>query len=236
MITFEGNKFLVSRADGVAGSAVAMQLSQLGAKLVLAGLDQGKLDACHTALSGSGHVSIRHDGGDSGKLQASIDQIMEKQPEKFDGYVHAVELADEALASGMDAISFERLNSINTRTYLEMIRKLSGKGYAKDGMAVLHLSVSHQPGSGTDRPTFCWSAAGLSRSLSLEYLERRFRINSLVVESFNPSTQDATEDSDGYDFVEARDVSSMAAFMLSDSARFIVGETWHLEPCSSQSD
>ena len=127
--------------------------------------------------------------------------------------------------------------SINFFSYVELCRIFSKRFYSCDNSSFVAISSTTSLAAWKGGVAYCASKAAIdaaTRALSLEFVERRIRFNTVVPSYIRTKIVDEAGESgiDTESYVkqmqpfglgEAEDVANAVAFLLSDAARFITG-------------
>lgn len=245
MISFSGKKVLVSGASSGIGREVCIQLSELGAKVVLLARNKERLLQTISLMTGNEHTYFDYDLEDIEGIKNLIPKLIQDDDIKFDGYVHCAGIVDIYPLRVINLKKFEKILKINTYSYLEIIKYLSKKAYSHNNSSIVFTSamITRIPKKGQTTYIASKSAGeSMSKVLSLELLKREIRINSVLVGSVMTQMVKDTEklrllgtesDSGKYNPIcrtlKTREVSNMIMFLLSDSAKYIIGENYNID-------
>lgn len=89
-LNFNGKKYLIFGASSGIGKQVALQLSQLGARLVLVGRNEEKLQETLEMLDGDGHNILICDVSDFSAAQNAVKTAVSMDNIKLDGCVFSM--------------------------------------------------------------------------------------------------------------------------------------------------
>ncbi len=232
---FENKTVLVTGASSGIGLAVAQRLSREGARIVGVARDSERLQAVLVPLPGEGHQACAADAADWDQIKPLI-----KVGKEAGGFAGAVlcagahELLPLAL---LDGEHLRRSFDANVTAAVNGI-KLMAKAAAKEGAGIVLLSsVAALRGS----PGFLAYAAAKGALLSTaktaatELAGRRIRVNTIVggvVETpmsqtwlgrLDEAQRRQVETNHLLGFGLPDDIAGVAAFLLSDDARWVTG-------------
>lgn len=244
MMRFEGKKIVVSGASSGIGREACISLSRLGADVVLVARDEKRLQETISLMDKGEHKYISYDFENVENIKTLVEECVIFNGIKLDGYVHCVGVPSVYPLRVIDYEKFEKTMKINTYSYLEMIKHMSKKNYSNDGASIVFISsiLTKKVNYKGQSLYIASKIAGesLSKSLSLELEKRKIRINSVICGGVKTkmdeetqvyrslNTQDKQVGSNAR-YLSPEEVSNMALFLLSDSARYIVGEDYYMD-------
>jgi len=235
-----GRRVMVSGASSGLGRATAIQLSQLGAQLVLVARNHDRLEETRSLLAGDGHHIIERD------LGTEIDAIPKwmKQVTETTGPLHGlVHSAGVVSMLPLRVLSLAKLNElmdINFNSAVLLTKGFRQRGVvAAPGSIVMLSSIAGLIGQ-RGLSAYCASKGALmalTRSLALELAEEKIRINCVapgLVETEMASKHEGELPDEKFAQLEQghplglgkpEDVANAVSFLLADSARWITGST-----------
>ncbi len=201
MISFKNKKVLIIGNNLGFEKDVAIKLNNLGANILL--ITQNEILAKET-------ISLLK-GDNNRYLNFTNIKDIENSVENTDIYIH---FADEQI-DNLYLIDHNKLQNIfdkNITSYINFIKVISSKKQNIHNLSVLYISSNSNQISGLN----------MSKTLSLELFEQNIRVNSL-----------ATDNRYKYDFNENSNdlldrISSIASYIVSEYAKFIVGEIYKI--------
>ncbi len=238
-LAFHGLPVLVTGASSGVGRETAILLSELGARVVLAGRDPKGLEDTRARLRGDGHAIGHFDpAGDLDSIPAWVQDIADRVG-PLHGLVHCADIF-EYLTIGMS--TFARLDAmlrLNLASAIMLVKGFCQNGCASAGGGVVLLS-SAVGGLAGQPDTSLWAASkaaviGFTRSAALELAPRKLRVNCIahgVVESemaaklgdrITPDRFQAIGRQHPLGIGTPRDVASGVAFLLGETGRWITG-------------
>ena len=244
MISFQGKKFLVSGASSGIGREVARHFSELGAVVVLLARDQKRLEETLSMLEGVGHQCVSYDLVNPGGIKDLIRDAAGLDGLKFDGFVHCAGVVDVHPLRVIDYPKFERTLKINTYSYLEIVKHLVKKQASNEHASIVFVSsmLTQIPQKGqTTYINSKTAGESMSKVLSLELQRRKIRLNSVrvgpVATKMSEDTERfrtlaSTEENQHHTYnrvLDPREISNLIMFLMSDSARYIIGECYSID-------
>ncbi len=244
-----GKKILVTGATGGIGRETAIQLSKLGANLVISGRNPEKLQRTFDLLEGEGHARYEIDLGDNDALEGIIKEIVDAHG-PFNGYAHC---AGEAQMRPLKMT--RKKDIINTMdagffAFVEIVRCLSKKNCFIDGGSI--VAVSSTASIQGKQSKVCYSSSkaaldGAIRCMVCDLKKRRIRVNSIMPCWVNtglyqgylnryPDTFEVQEikEKQYMGVTEPIEVANTIAFLLSDAAKTITGTSILIDGGMSQ--
>jgi NAD(P)-dependent dehydrogenase (short-subunit alcohol dehydrogenase family) len=227
---------LITGASSGIGKATALLCASLGAKCILSGRDDNRLNTVLNALTGENHVSIRADISD----QADIKKLCEDSP-NLDGIIHCAGIIQLLPLRAISLGAFERMINVNLYAPFFITQALLKKKKINESSAITFISSISGPIIGS-KGNLMYSASksavnGMIRVLALELAEKKIRVNGVsagmvktemwINDNMQVSTEQLSKDEEKYPlgYGEAEDVANIAAFLVSDAAKWITGST-----------
>lgn len=201
MISFKNKKVLIIGNNLGFEKDIAIKLNNLGANILL--IAQNEILAKET-------ISLLQ-GDNNRYFNFTNIKDIETSVENTDIYIHfADEQSDNSYL--MDYSNFQNIFDKNITSYINFIKVISSKKQNINNLSVLYISSNSNQ----------ISALNMSKTLSLELFEQNIRVNSLAID--NRYKYDFNENSN--DLIER--ISSMASYIVSEYAKFIVGEIYKI--------
>jgi 3-oxoacyl-[acyl-carrier protein] reductase len=234
MLGLKGKVALVTGASGAIGNASSKLLHSLGCHVVISGTNKEKLEALAKELGSN--VTIRpcdlHDLADCQKMVEELEVI--------DILVCNAGITRDMLSIKMSNESFEEVIDINLKAGFVLNRSAIQKMIRAKSGRIINISsvvaVSGNPG----QANYCASKAGLigmTKSLAIEVASRGVTINTVApgfIESdmtnkLNDAQKEAILGKIPFKAMgKPEDVANAVAFLASDMASYITGQTIHV--------
>ncbi len=232
-----GQRILVTGASSGLGRATALLLSQLGARVILAGRDEARLRASLAALEGEGHTAAAYDLSETEGVQAWLAALASRGG-KVHGLVNMAGMHSAKPLRVLDAAHADQVLHTNVTSAIALVRAFRHKSCSeRPASVVLAASVVGVVGA----PGVAAYAASkgalvaLAKSLALELAPENVRVNCLAPGIVATEMTQALKDKmtpEQWASIEAmhplgigrpEDAALAAAFLLSGAARWITG-------------
>ena len=239
VLSFEDKRILIIGASSGIGRQTAIQLSELGAKLILVARREDRLQEVIRELNGDDHSYLTADMSNVNSVEPLFKEIKEQFGE-LDGMLYT---AGMTATMPLTILKPEKLNHVMTVhffSFIEAVRQFSKKGRFNEGARIVAMSsISAKCG---DKGHTAYASAkaaidGAIRCLANELAEKKICINSVAAgmtrtDMLAGFLKNNSEDSDAYRKIIERqylgigkpeDIANVICFLLSPSSRFITG-------------
>jgi 3-oxoacyl-[acyl-carrier protein] reductase len=238
MINLQGKKALVTGATGGIGKAIVVALLNAGATVAISGTQQTKLEALQAEINKE-VVILPCKLGDAKELAQLVPQA-EEALGGLDILVNNAGITRDGLAMRMKDEDWQEVMDINLGASFKLARAaIKGMMKQRSGRIINITSVVGVMGN-AGQANYCASKAGLigmSKSLAAEVASRGITVNC-VAPGFikTPMTDELNEQqaeritnnipAGRFGFPE--DIAASVAFLSSDAASYITGQTLHI--------
>lgn len=237
-IDLSGKKAFVTGASGGLGEAIAKTLHQAGATVGLHGTRVEKLEALAAELGERAHIfpSNLSDRDAVSALGSTVEEAMEG----VDILVNNAGITRDGLFIRMKDEDYDAVLDVNLRAAFVLTRDISAKMMRRRLGRVINISsvvgVTGNPGQGN----YCASKAGLigmTKSLAMEVASRGITANCIAPGFIESAMTDELNDKQKDSILgaipakrmgTAQEVADSAAFLASDMAGYITGQTIHV--------
>ncbi|HET6386784.1 MAG TPA: SDR family oxidoreductase [Armatimonadota bacterium] len=235
-----GRNVIVTGASSGLGREISIVLADLGARLVLVGRNIERLSETSRSLAGEGHVIEALDLTSVDELPAWMKDVSARIG-PLNGVVHAAGAQITLPLRDLRREHIESLMTIHATASLFLAKAFRQPGVGAAGGSIVFIaSVRALVG---DAGIAAYAASkgavlALTKSLAIELARQRIRVNCIAAAYVSTELMaDAAERSVGAEALTAlerahplgfgtpRDVANSAAFLLSDTGRWITGST-----------
>lgn len=241
LVDLTDKKILVVGASSGIGKQIAVTLSRLGAKVILAARREDKLMETLALLEGEGHSVKRFDVQNTDGIEKVVKDIVAEFG-ALDGMVYSAGLGTALPLQQTKPEKIKQVFDVNFFGFTETVRQLCRRGRFNPGMRIVGISsVASIRG---DKSKTAYSASKSAMDSAVRCIAREVADKGICINSVAPSMT-ATElythylDKYGEDsetnkellkrqylgIAETSDVANAVAFLLSPAARFITGIT-----------
>ena len=242
MFSLKGKTALVTGASGGIGSAIAYALARQGARLALSGSNGSKLRAFREQLqaeAGGDHAEITCDLSDTEQVEELIPAAIETLG-GLDILVNNAGITRDNLAMRMKDEEWDSVISINLEAAFRLMRAAARPMMkAKGGRIVSITSVVGTTGNPGQMNYAAAKAgiAGMSKSLAQELASRNITVNCVapgfIRTAMTDQLPDAQKDALNQRIPMGRmgeggDIGAAVAYLASDEAAYITGQTLHV--------
>jgi NAD(P)-dependent dehydrogenase (short-subunit alcohol dehydrogenase family) len=238
-IDFQGKKVIVTGASCGIGRAIAEQLSQVGANLVLIGRDRGRLTEARALLQTGEHHILLMDLRDQSNIVPIITKFA-NQYGRIYGMCHAARVDETRPLSSSNVTTLYSILEMNLVAGIELSRGICRHDVMEEsGGSILFLSSIAARVGIAGRVGYAASHGGISaaaRSLAIELARRRIRVNTLspglvqkgmapkVLSKLTATQIRNIENSHPLGIGQIQDVARVAAFLLAPQSSWITGQ------------
>lgn len=231
--------YLVTGASSGIGKATSVLLSECGARVVINGRDEDRLNETLAQLSGTGHLAFAAPLETADQTNDWLKSVLDASG-RLDGVFHC---AGIELIRPARMIKQSQLNDVFGSSLFAafgIARALSSKNAMVDGGSLVFMSSV--AGSAGQVGMAAYSAAkaaidGMVRSLACEMSAKKIRVNSIAAGAVHTAmhhrlTKGGSDDtimiyeqSHLLGFGEPQDIANAALYLLSPASRWVTGTT-----------
>lgn len=177
--TLAGKTILITGASSGIGKATALECAKMGAKVIITGRDEGRLNEVFNNLEGEGHLQIIAD------LSSEEDILrLAKEVPVLDGCVNNAGYNVMSLIQFIKKDSLEHIMDVNLIAPIMLTHLLvKNKKMAKDSSMVFTSSISARGRNSVGNSMYSATKGGLSsfmKNAALELAAKRIRCNAVL--------------------------------------------------------
>ena len=233
--SLEGKCILVTGASSGIGRGIAVACAKMGARVILSGRNEARLQETLSLMSGDGHTVLCGDLNS----EETRKEVVEKIPE-LNGVVYCAGISQIQMAKRMEQSSLEGIFQTNVFSPLMLnTLLLKKKKIKKDSSIIFISSISgvyrSQIGEGGYGATKA-ALTGFVKSLALELAAQGIRVNTIhpgVVETPLLEVSNGTFGEEELEalrqkyplkrFGKPEDIAHCAVYLLSDASSWMTG-------------
>ena len=177
--TLEGKTILVTGASSGIGKATALECAKMGAKLVITGRNEARLNEVYNSLEGEGHIQIIADLSNDEDVQRLVDEIP-----VLNGCVNNAGYNVMSVIPFIKKDELGRIMNVNLTAPIMLTHLLvKKKKIAKDSSIVFTSSISARGRNSVGNSMYSATKGGLSsfmKNAALELAAKRIRCNAVL--------------------------------------------------------
>lgn len=237
-LNFTEKQILITGASSGIGKETAIQLSRLGAKIIMIALYENELKEAFPSLEGIGHHYYEYNLGDIEGIESLIKKIVSKHG-AMDGFVHS---AGTGAVRPLSLTKYDfmlKVMNINFFSFVEIVRCLTKKNAYNPGMNIVGVSALGAFQGNSTKTAYCSSKAAMNsatRCMAKELSAKKIRVNTVAPGVTQTAMFDdfanMAIDSDEYRAITQRqylgicqpvDIANTITFLLSEMSGMITG-------------
>jgi 3-oxoacyl-[acyl-carrier protein] reductase len=240
MLNLSGKKIFVTGGSRGIGAAIVKYLADLGAQVAFTySTNEAKAQELLKSLKGAGHICLQLDVANADAVDKVTSQILEQWGD-IDGVVNNAGITKDQLLLRMKNEDFSQVIQTNLMGSFYVTKSFSKAMLkARKGSFVNISSVIGSMGN-AGQSNYSASKGGLeafTKSVALEFASRGIRANCIAPGYIKSDMTDALTEDQLKNFNEkiplqrageAQEIASAVAFLLSDAASYITGQTLHV--------
>ncbi|MBR4228702.1 MAG: SDR family oxidoreductase [Bacteroidales bacterium] len=227
-----GKTILVTGASSGIGRATALLCSQMGARVVITGRNEARLQETLGSLSGEGNLRIAADLTD----ERSRTRLVEDTP-ALDGIVHCAGIGHRKLCKAINAEDIATVMNANFNAAVLLQACLLAKKKVNKGSSIVFVSSRTAEIPTVANSLYSASKGALksyAKCLSLELAPRAVRVNCIcpamvwtpLVLNEGVTEEDLQAEQTKYPlkrYGKPEDIANLAVFLLSDASSWMTG-------------
>jgi 3-oxoacyl-[acyl-carrier protein] reductase len=240
MLNLENKKFFITGGSRGIGAEIVRTLARLGAQVAFTySTNETKANELLQSLPGKNHLCFQLDVSDSTAVENLIEQLYQTWSE-IDGVVNNAGITKDKLILRMTNEDFNQVLNTNLTGTFSVVKAFSKHMLkARKGSFVNISSVIGSTGN-AGQVNYAASKGGLealTKSIALEFASRGIRANCVAPGYIKSDMTNSLNEDQLKNFTdkiplgragEANEVASTVAFLLSDAASYITGQTIHV--------
>lgn len=231
--SLEGKTILVTGASSGIGKATAIECSKLGARVVITGRDEARLQQTLSSLEGEGHVVITADLGEDDGIRFLVERVP-----VLNGIVHAAGISDTVLFQFLKKERLENIFNINFFAPVVLSQLLLKKKLLQKGGSIVFLSsidgpvtahIGHSMYSATKG-----ALSAMMQNMSIELASKGIRVNAVLpgmtetplIHNDDITQEQLNKDMELYPlkrYADPREIAWAIIYLLSDASTFTIG-------------
>ena len=245
MLDLNSKTVLVTGASSGIGRQVAIYLSELGAKVVITGRDENRLNETYKQLHGNGHLLVKADLTNEAEIK-SLFAYSKQNNIKFNGLVHCAGISCVMPIKVLTKESLQKVFDTNYFSFIDLVKEFAKKTNSENGSSIVVLSSEIVRHPRKFEIGYIASKAAIEASLptiAMEYKDRNLRINAVGIgfskigmtitaikkydneEKLNKEVQEKSL----YGWTEAVDIAKNIAFLISNESKIINGRCINID-------
>lgn len=177
--SLEGKTILVTGASSGIGKATAIECAKMGAKLVITGRNEERLNEVFNSLEGDGHIQILADLSNEEDIQRLVNEIP-----VLNGCVNNAGYNIMSVIQFIKKDNLDHIMNVNLTAPIMLTHLLvKSKKIAKDSSIVFTSSISARGRNSVGNSMYSATKGGLSsfmKNAALELAAKRIRCNAVL--------------------------------------------------------
>ena len=231
--SLEGKTILVTGASSGIGKATAIECSKLGARVIITGRDEARLQQTLSSLEGEGHVVIAAGLGEDDGIRFLVERVP-----VLNGIVHAAGISDTVLFQFLKKERLENIFNINFFAPVVLSQLLLKKKLLRKGGSIVFLSSIDGPITAhIGNSMYSATKGALSarmRNMSIELASKGIRVNAVLpgmtetplIHNDDITQEQLNKDMELYPlkrYADPREIAWAIIYLLSDASTFTIG-------------
>ena len=231
--SLEGKTILVTGASSGIGKATAIECSKLGARVVITGRDEARLQQTLSSLEGEGHVVITADLGEDDGIRFLVERVP-----VLNGIVHAAGISDTVLFQFLKKERLENIFNINFFAPVVLSQLLLKKKLLQKGGSIVFLSSIDGPVTAHIGNSMYSATKGalsaMMQNMSIELASKGILVNAVLpgmtetplIHNDDITQEQLNKDMELYPlkrYADPREIAWAIIYLLSDASTFTIG-------------
>lgn len=231
--SLEGKTILVTGASSGIGKATAIECSKLGARVIITGRAEARLQQTLSSLEGEGHVVIAAGLGEDDGIRFLVERVP-----VLNGIVHAAGISDTVLFQFLKKERLENIFNINFFAPVVLSQLLLKKKLLRKGGSIVFLSSIDGPITAHIGNSMYSATKGalsaMMRNMSIELASKGIRVNAVLpgmtetplIHNDDITQEQLNKDMELYPlkrYADPREIAWAIIYLLSDASTFTIG-------------
>lgn len=235
-LNFSNKKYIIFGASSGIGRQTAVQLSQLGARLVLVGRNEQRLQETRVMLKGENHIILLCDVSNFSDASNIVKKAVMVDGIKLDGCVFSAGIYSMCPVGMVIEEKVNEIFSTNIMSFIAITKAFSSKRISNNGASF--VSVSSRAAMIPDKAQGIYGASkaainSYTFAAAKEMSNRLIRFNAVCPEAVDTemgagfkdnTTDEAMKRIYPLGMLEAEDVANTIIFLLSEMSNKITGQ------------
>ncbi|TDT61610.1 3-oxoacyl-[acyl-carrier-protein] reductase [Fonticella tunisiensis] len=240
---FEGKVALVTGASSGIGRAVALNLAEEGASVIVnySGNESGALDVVREIKDNGGSAeAFRCDVSDSNQVDSMVKYVIEKYG-RIDILVNNAGITRDALILRMELEDFERVIDINLKGTFNTIKSVSKYMIKQKSGKIINIASIIGLTGNVGQANYAASKAGviaLTKSAAKEFASRNINVNAIAPGYIETRMTEVLSDRIKDEIISKiplkrqgmpEDVAKAVIFLASEDSKYITGQVINVD-------
>lgn len=227
-----GKTILVTGASSGIGRGIAVTCSKMGAKIVLGGRNEIKLNVTLSEMDGEGHVIVVADLTNKDELESMVNSLP-----KLDGIVHCAGVGQRILCKQLQDTDVDNVMGVNFKAPVMLQTEILKKKKINKGASVVFIASIAAESPSVGNSIYSASKGAIisyANCLVVELAPRKIRVNCIspamvwtdLILKEGISEEELKEDEQKYPlkrYGNPDDIANLAVYMLSDASSWMTG-------------
>ena len=231
--TLSGKVILVTGASSGIGKSISIELSKMGAQLIISGRNEARLIETMNSLQGINHTFVSADLTIESELKILIDQLPQ-----LDGLVHSAGIVKTMLFQYITLQDIKEVMDVNFFSPIILINMLVKLKKINKGASIIFISsISGNLCTWPGNSIYSASKAainGIAKGLALDLAKKSIRVNTImpgmiesdILDNNIITKKQILDDVKNYPlkrYGKTDEIAYAAIYLLSDTTRWVTG-------------
>lgn len=235
--SLQNKTILVTGASSGIGQGIALLCSKMGAKVVINGRNEARLQKTFEQMEGKDHFVVQ---GDLTRFE-DVPELVSKMP-NLDGIVHCAGIGNRVLCKMMQESDFDQMMTINFKAPVMLQTELLKQKKVNKNGSIVFIASMAQDSPSIGNALYAASKSAIisyAQCLQLELAPRLIRVNCIspamvwtdLILKGGITEEQLQEDEKKYPlkrYGRPEDVANLAVYLLSDASSWMGGSNLKL--------